>query len=100
MAAASLTLHRATAAGSFADRSEQFLLRNEAAHNLILGSTADLRRSRGSQAPAAEPPYLAPIEAAGQVVAAAVRTPPFNLVLSRVNETQIDHVVDLLVEDV
>ncbi len=47
-----------------------------------------------------EPPYLATVEAGGQVVAAAVRTPPYNLVLSVVEAAHADRVVDLLVMDV
>ena len=47
-----------------------------------------------------EPPYLATVEAGDQVVAAAVRTPPYNLVLSVVEAAHADRVVDLLVMDV
>ena len=56
-----------------------FLGEREAEHNLILGLSSTLVRdphAYGSE------PYLATAEEDGRVVAAALRTPPHNLVLS------------------
>jgi uncharacterized protein len=66
---------------AFRARSEPFLLLHEAAHNLLLGVIAAL--ARGSvDARFSDPPYLATLEAGTDVVGVALRTPPFNLVLS------------------
>src|SRR6266542_6996388 len=100
MSLSSLRVCRSDTVAAFAERAEPFLLRNEAAHNLILGITADLFRTQGRSSQPVEPPYLATVEAGDQVVAAAVRTPPYNLVLSVVEAAHADRVVDLLVRDV
>lgn len=60
-------------------RAEAFLVAREAENNLLIGLGASLRESPGVY-PA--PPYLATVEEDGAVVAAALRTPPHNLVLS------------------
>jgi hypothetical protein len=66
---------------AFQARSEAFLLLHEAAHNLLLGLIAGL--ARGSvDARFSDPPDLATLEAGAGVVGVALRTPPFNLVLS------------------
>jgi predicted GNAT family acetyltransferase len=60
-----------------------FLESREAEHNLILGLCAQLRRDPrlyGSD------PYFASVVATGRIVAAALRTPPHNLVLSEVDD--------------
>jgi uncharacterized protein len=60
-----------------------FLVDREAEHNLILGLSSTLARdplAYGSE------PYLATVEEDGRVVAAALRTPPHNLVLSESDE--------------
>jgi predicted GNAT family acetyltransferase len=60
---------------AFAARAGAFLLEREALHNLVYAIGAD--------AASDPPPYLAAVERAGEIVLAAVRTPPHNLVLSR-----------------
>jgi len=62
----------------FLRRVEPFLLRHEAQHNLMLGICKTLIQTDLYQLP----PYLALVEEDGEVVAAAVRTPPHNLILS------------------
>ncbi len=68
---------------AFLDKAEPFLVAREAEHNLILGVTSNLRAAPEEFTGA---PYLATVSANGRVVAAAMQTPPFHLVLS-----EIDH---------
>jgi uncharacterized protein len=70
-------------AESFLADACEFLLAREAEHNLILGLTSRLRvdpRTYG------EDPYFAVAREAGEVVAATMRTPPHNLILSEVDD--------------
>jgi hypothetical protein len=53
---------------AFVARAGSFLLEREALHNLIY--------SIGAEAGSDPPPYLAAVERAGEIVLAAVRTPP------------------------
>ena len=64
-------------------RAGSFLMEHEACHNLLLGLSAALVHNpeRFDEAP-----YLATVEREGEVVAAALMTPPNNLVLSRVED--------------
>jgi predicted GNAT family acetyltransferase len=68
---------------TFRARAEPFLLAHEAAHCLQLGILATL-----SEQPAEYPlpPYLALVEEGERVAAVALRTPPYNLVLSLLRE--------------
>ncbi len=75
---ADVTAFLARAAGFLADR--------EAEHKLILGLSSTLARdplTYGSE------PYLVTVEEGGRVVAAALRTPPYNLVLSESDEDDV-----------
>jgi uncharacterized protein len=63
----------------------EFLVAREAEHNLILGLCGRLRRERR---PYGNDPYLAVAEEGDRVVAAVLRTPPHNLVLSEVDDAQ------------
>lgn len=67
-------VRRHAAPGAFLDHAGPFLTAREAEHSLILGIAAGLRQ--GGDA------YLAVVERGAQVTAAAVRTPPRNLILS------------------
>ncbi|MDQ3097584.1 MAG: GNAT family N-acetyltransferase [Chloroflexota bacterium] len=70
-----------------------FLAAREAEHNLMLGICTNLRsRSYG-----AEPPYFAIVSAGDRLVAAALRTPPFNIVISMVDDPAA---LPLLTDDV
>lgn len=77
-----MELRRFDNAGDFYERAQDFLLRHEAAHNLILGICAGLlaHPERHEQ-----PPYLATVEAEDEMVAAVVMTPPRGPVLSRID---------------
>lgn len=70
---------------AFFERVESFLLRNEAAHNLLIGFRAALERDPHAYG-SADPYLAAVVDDTGEVVAAAVRTPPYNLVLSLVDD--------------
>lgn len=74
-----MQLTRFTTAAEFRDQAEAFLVTREAEHNVLLGLTTSLTFK-----PDLYPsqPYFAVIKAGETVVAAAVMTPPHNLVLS------------------
>jgi predicted GNAT family acetyltransferase len=80
---ASMELRRFDAVGDFLSVAEPFLVEREAEHNLLLGVASSI-----TEAPEAYsgPPYLAVVTDHGRVVAAAIRTPPFRLVLSEVDD--------------
>lgn len=71
-------LRRFDVVSEFYNRVAPFLLAREAEHNLMLGLCSGLLQGGIYQ----HPPYLALVEDAGEVVAAAMRTPPYRLVLS------------------
>ncbi len=82
-------------ARSFLDGAEAPLLRNEARNGLILG-IAD--RVRGGRSYGDDPPYFLTVEEDGALVAAAVRTPPFPLIVHCVEDRldALDPLVDHL----
>lgn len=67
-----------------------FLMQNEAEHNLLLGILAQLRKSPMSDS------YLASLEQDGQVIGCAFRTPPYKLGVTGMPA----EAADALVEDV
>jgi predicted GNAT family acetyltransferase len=73
-------VERHTGVAPFLERAGAFLEQREAEHNLILGLCATLARE--PHAFGGGDPYLATVEEGGAVVAAGLRTPPHNLVLS------------------
>ena len=89
-----MRLTRHQDAEAFLGHAEPFLAAREAEHNLILGLSSRLRREPLLYG---EPPYLAVVEAGGEVVAVALRTPPHNLVLSEIDRPGV---IDPLVGDV
>ncbi len=84
MAAPSLTLTTYATAAAFRDRVQPFLLRQEAANNLILGLISSI-----IDTPRHFPvtPYFAAVadDADGAIVAAFLRTPPYRLIISTSN---------------
>jgi predicted GNAT family acetyltransferase len=71
---------------AFYRHTEAFYAAHEAENNLPLG----ILTSRIAQPNRVEPDiYLAVAEHLGEIVAAALRTPPFNLVLSRIPNTEL-----------
>jgi GNAT superfamily N-acetyltransferase len=73
------SVERFATAQAFLDAAGEFLVEREAEHNLIFGICA---AQRADPSFPSGPPYLAAVSVAGRVVAAAVMTPPWNLVLS------------------
>ena len=90
---ARMELRRFTAVGDFLEMAEPFLVEREAEHNLMLGVAASV-----TEAPEAYsgPPYLAVVTDRSRVVAAALRTPPFRLILSEVDDPRA---IGLVAED-
>ena len=72
-------VERFETAPAFLKAAGDYLVAREAEHNLIFGICANLTADPGF--PSA-PPYLAAISRTGRVVGAAIMTPPWNLVLS------------------
>jgi predicted GNAT family acetyltransferase len=87
-----LTFHRLDDAGAFLERAGDFLIAREAEHNLMLGVAIQVRDMPN---PTADPPSFAVVTDRERVVAATMRTPPFNQVLSEVDTTDA---IDLLAE--
>jgi predicted GNAT family acetyltransferase len=78
-----LRIERCGDVEEFLGRADGFLIAREAEHNLILGLSARLRRD---PQPYGYDAYLAIAEERSRVVAAALRTPPHNLVLSEIDD--------------
>ncbi|NPV07909.1 MAG: GNAT family N-acetyltransferase [Anaerolineae bacterium] len=74
-----MRLKRFDRGSDFYERAKPFLLKREAEHNLILGIAAGIASGAEWVHP---PPYLALVEEEDEPVAAAVMTPPHNLILS------------------
>jgi predicted GNAT family acetyltransferase len=68
---------------AFLASARAFLAEREAEHNLMLGISSGLRRDPSLYD---GPPYLAVVTDQDRVVAAALRTPPYNLILSEVDD--------------
>jgi predicted GNAT family acetyltransferase len=88
-----MELTRHESAESFLTQAGAFLAAREAEHNLILGLSSRLKVSPlmyGERA------YYAVVADGGRVVAATMRTPPHNLILSEVDD---DAAIGLLLED-
>ncbi len=78
-----MELRRAADVDDFLAAAGGFLVAREAEHNLILGICSNLR-----EAPEAypAPPYFATVTDGDRVVAVAIQTPPFQLVLSEIDD--------------
>lgn len=82
-----LTLRRFDDLDAFSATAMPFLLEHEAVDNLFIGICGQIAEGRY------ENPYLASVERAGRVVAAAFRTPPFNLGLSYIEDPDAIRVI-------
>jgi predicted GNAT family acetyltransferase len=79
-----MQLQRYDSVGAFLEAAGSYLAAREAEHNLMLGITSNLRRDAGTYE---GPPLLVSVRAPdGEVLAAAIRTPPHNLILSEVTD--------------
>jgi predicted GNAT family acetyltransferase len=90
-----LVLHRFPGVDAFLAAAQDFLVGREAQHNLILGLSTQVRLTPDlfSEDP---PTFATVVDGSGRIVAASIRTPPNNQVLSEVDDLAA---VDLLVED-
>jgi GNAT superfamily N-acetyltransferase len=86
-----LRLTRARDVGHFEELALPFLAAREAEHNLIFGIAAGIRSGEYR-----ETPYFAVAHAGERVVGVVIRTPPFGLVLSMVDDPTA---IPLFVED-
>src|SRR5262245_38395396 len=91
-----LRLVRHADAAELLERAGDWLTRREAEHNLVLGVLGTLVED---PAYVADPPYLVSVERASDraTVAVAIRTPPWRLVLSEVDDLSA---LDLLAADI
>jgi predicted GNAT family acetyltransferase len=80
---ARLRVERFATAQAFLDVASPLLAEREAEHNLIFGISANLIADPTFSA---GPPYLAAVIDASRVVAAGIMTPPWNIVLSCVDD--------------
>ena len=84
-------MRRFAEVGTFLDVAGDFLVAREAEHNLIFGICSSLRETPERYGE----PYLAVVNRGAEVVAVALQTPPFRLVLSEVDDpAAIDAIVD------
>jgi len=82
--AAPMQVQRFHAVGDFLDVAGDFLAAREAEHNLIFGILASLRETPEAYT---APAYLGCVlDDEGHVVAAAIQTPPYRLVLSEMDD--------------
>ena len=88
-----LEFHRFDDVGSFLAATGDFLAAREAEHNLLWGITSQIREFPELFEDA--PSFASVTDADGRVVAATLRTPPWNQVLSEVDDPAA---VDILVE--
>ena len=89
-----MRLDRFDSVEAFLRAAGPFLRSREAAHCLILGIAANLRTHPPD--PAAQPPYLATVRDGRRVVLVAFQTPPWQMVLSEVDD---EAALDLVVAD-
>jgi uncharacterized protein len=91
--ATEIRVRRFAEVGDFLEAAGDFLVAREAEHNLIFGICSSLRETPERYGE----PYLAVVVRGETVVAAAIQTPPFRLVLSEVDDPEA---IDVIVEDV
>jgi hypothetical protein len=78
-----MKLHRYVRVEDFLADAGEFLSAREAEHNLMLGISSSLQHDPDAYE---SPPFLATVSDGDRVVAAVLRTPPFNLVLSEMDD--------------
>jgi predicted GNAT family acetyltransferase len=88
-----MELRRFASVEAFLAVAEEFLVAREAEHSLILGICNTLLTVPTAYR---QPPYLAVVIDAGRVVATSTQTPPWNLVLSEMDDPAA---VEVVVED-
>ena len=86
MPASAIHVERLTDANAFLETAGPFLERREAEHNLLFGIAANLITDPAR--PMTAPPVFAVVRRSAEVVAAALMTPPFNLVVSCTDDAE------------
>lgn len=80
-----MQLHRSNEVSAFLDRAGPFLVAREAEHNLIFGICSMIRANPALFAQ--DPPHFAVVtDDGGGVIATTMRTPPFQLILSQIDD--------------
>lgn len=93
-----LRLDRYSSAAAFLGAAGPYLQAREAEHNLLLGIAGRLRDEPGVYDEG--PPLFATVADGDRIVAAAMRTPPYNLILSEVEEgAAVDLLADGLTDE-
>jgi uncharacterized protein len=85
-----LRLRRHDDVEAFLDAATSYLIGREAEHNLIFGVASNLRDDPSQFT---GPAYLATVHDDDRVIAAALRTPPFRLVLSEIDDPRAVEVI-------
>jgi predicted GNAT family acetyltransferase len=88
-----LRLRRYDDVDAFLEAATPYLIEREAEHNLIFGVASTLRVDPGQYT---APAYLATVHDGDRVVAAALRTPPYRLVLSEMDDPRA---IELMARD-
>jgi predicted GNAT family acetyltransferase len=93
----SVQVHRHDGVADFLAASGTFLEAREAEHNLILGLCTNIARHPDLFAD--RPPRFLTVTDDGTLVAASIRTPPFNQVLSEMADEHAELLADALADD-
>jgi len=86
-----MQIRRSADAARFAERVRPWLMQREAEHNLILGLLDRLCRNDGHFG---QPIYMALVEREGEVAGCAFRSPPFKLLVTRMDASAIGPLTD------
>ena len=78
-----MRLHKFDSIDKFWAKTQAYLLQNEAENNLLLAVIHTLLHNPERYP---DPPYLAMVEIDGKVAIAAIRTPPYKLLLSKASD--------------
>ena len=78
-----MRLHKSDSIDKFWNKTQTYLVQNEAENNLLLAIVNTLLHNPERYP---DPPYLAMVEIDGEVVATAIRTPPRKLLLSKASD--------------
>ncbi|MDY6897744.1 MAG: GNAT family N-acetyltransferase [Cyanobacteriota bacterium] len=88
-----MKLHQFEDANLFYQKVEDYLLKDEVLHNLLLGATKNLINNPENRK---IKPYLAIVEQDKNIVAVAMMTIPYNLLLSQVKDLKA---IDIIIQD-
>jgi uncharacterized protein len=80
-----MRLHKFNSIDKFWDKTQAYLLQHEAENNVLLGIVNTLLYNPARYP---DPPYLVMVEIDEEVVGAAIRTPPYKLLLSKVSNLE------------